>query len=434
MRALLRIALRNLLAHRESGLLLILVMAGASAVLVGLRALHEGVASSQREAVTTLLAGDLNVGGYFKAHPDALAPVIGDVGAVRAAVEPLRPPGCQWRERGRGHATVGAGRERTRSYMVGVDIAREPELGAGALKVTDGALASLARPRTMALSSVLAERLKVRVGDLATLYGRLPDGRRNALDVEVAAITGRAGLLGETAGILVSNATLRELGGYRPESAGVLQWVCDGDVDTVAVADRVRQALRDARFEVLPATHEAYGDKLAPLLRQPWTGQRLDVTSWEDESSFLSFVTAGLAALTVLVGLGLLSVVITGLFVSLSVAVRERTREIGSLRAMGMQRRSVVALFVLEGLLLGFLASTAGAALSAGLCALLGGAVPLPDVISDLFFSPTLPLEPRLADAVLAVSLVTVCAGLASIIPAFRAAALSPRSAMESLT
>jgi putative ABC transport system permease protein len=432
MRALLRIALRNLLAHRENGLLLILMLAGASAVLVGLRALHVGVASSQREAVTALLAGDVNVGGYFKAHPDALAPVIGDSGPVRAAVEPLRPAGCRWRERGRGHATVGAGRRRTRSYVVGVDITREPDLQS--LKVTDGALESLARPRTVALSSVLAERLKVRVGDMATLYGRLPDGRRNALDVEVAAITGRAGLLGEAAGILVSNATLRELGGYRPEAAGVLQWVCDGQVDTDEVADRLRQALRDARFEVLPATHESYGDKLAPLLREPWTGQRLDVTSWEDESSFLSFVTAGLAALTVLVALGLMSVVITGLFVALSVAVRERTREIGTLRAMGMHRRSVVALFVLEGLLLGLLASAAGAALSAGLCALLGGSVPLPEPVSNLFFSATLPLQPRLADALLAVFLVTTAAGLASIVPAFRAAALQPRSAMESLT
>jgi putative ABC transport system permease protein len=214
----------------------------------------------------------------------------------------------------------------------------------------------------------------------------------------------------------------------------VLQWVCDGQVDTDEVADRLRQALRDAHFEVLPATHESYGDKLAPLLREPWTGQRLDVTSWEDESSFLSFVTAGLAALTVLVALGLLSVVITGLFVALSVAVRERTREIGTLRAMGMHRRSVVALFVLEGLLLGLLASAAGAALSAGLCALLGDSVPLPEPVSNLFFSATLPLQPRLADALLAVFLVTTAAGLASIVPAFRAAALQPRSAMESLT
>ncbi|HYO68492.1 MAG TPA: FtsX-like permease family protein [Archangium sp.] len=122
-----------------------------------------------------------------------------------------------------------------------------------------------------------------------------------------------------------------------------------------------------------------------------------------------------------------------GLFVSLSVSVRERTREVGTLRAMGMHRRAVVGLFVLEGLLLGLLASTTGALVASLLGLLLRGTITLPAQIASLFFSDTLPLEPHLSAAVLAVVLVTLGAVLASIIPAARAASLSPRSAMESL-
>jgi putative ABC transport system permease protein len=432
MRSLLRIALRNLFVDRERGLLLFFVIASASAVLVGMMSLTAGVATEQRKAVLTLISGDLNVGGYFKVHPDTIAPVIGDTPGVRAAVEPLLPAGCRLRERGRGQAAVGSGRHRSRSFMMSLDVKQERD-SLGLLRVEKGSLEALDRPRTVALSLPMSERLRVQVGDVATLYAEMVGGKRNALDVEVVAITGRAGFLGEAAGILVSNATLRELSGFRPESSSVLQLMCGEGSDLEALDGSLRQALRQAGFEVLPASHEAYGDKVSPLLREDWAGQRLDVSTWEDESSFLSFVTDGLTALTALVGLIGIAVVMVGLFVSLSVSVRERTREIGTLRAMGMHRRAVVGLFVLEGLLLGLLASTTGALVASLLGLLLRGTITLPEQIASLFFSDTLPLEPHLPAAVLAVVLVTLGAVLASIIPAARAATLSPRSAMESL-
>jgi putative ABC transport system permease protein len=432
MLSLVRIALRNLLVDRERALLLFGVIASGCAVLMGLMSLQAGVASAQRQAVRTLLSGDVNVGGFFKVHPDAIAPVMGDTPRVRSVVEPLLPAGCGLRERGRGYVTVGAGRHRTRSFITGVDVGQEREL-LQSFAVRSGSMAALERPGMVALSVPLAKRLRVQAGDVTTLYAQTAGNKRNAVDVQVAAITEPLGLLGETAGILVSNDTLRQLHGYKPETSGVLQLACGEETDVEALAGSLREALRKAELQVLPATHEAYGDKLVPLLREAWAGQRLDVSTWEDESSFLSFITVGLSALTVVVGVIVFGVVVVGLFVSLSVAVRERTREIGTLRAMGMHRRSVVGMLVLEGLLLGVLASAFGAGLSAALCALLRGAISLPEGLSNVFFSGTLPLEPHLPHALAAMLLVTVAAALASIIPAARAASLPPRSAMESL-
>ena len=148
----------------------------------------------------------------------------------------------------------------------------------------------------------------------------------------------------------------------------MLQLTCGARTDIDALGDTLRQSLRQAGFQLLPASHEAFGDKLDPLLREGWAGQRLDVSTWEDESSFLAFVTVGLAALAVLVGAIVLAIVMVGLFVSLNVAVRERTREIGTLRAMGMHRPSVVGMFVLEGLLLGLTASSTGAGVASPVC------------------------------------------------------------------
>ena len=44
-------------------------------------------------------------------------------------------------------------------------------------------------------------------------------------------------------------------------------------------------------------------------------------------------------------------------------SVHERTREIGTVRALGMRRRSVVRLFVLEGFALGVVSAVVGVTL-----------------------------------------------------------------------
>ncbi|WP_342379688.1 FtsX-like permease family protein [Myxococcus stipitatus] len=434
---LFQMALGNLRAHRERALLLFLVVAGASGVLVMSMALTAGVASAHREATTTYLSGEVNVGGYFKVHPDSVAPVMGSSAKVREVLTPLVPEGCHLRERGRGRATVGVARRRYSSFLVSLDVAGEKQ-ALDAIVMKEGDLNALARPRTLVLSTAMAERLKVGVGDMATLFTEsIGTLRRNAVDVEVVAIMQGAGLLGSSSGILVSNATLGELQGYRAGAAGVLQLEClasaAGGRDPNALGDSWRQALRSAGFEVLPAMNKAYGDKLAPMLREGWRGQRLDVSTWEDESWFLRFITDGLSALTVLLGLIMLAVVVVGLFMAQSVAVRERTREIGTLRAMGLQRPLVAVLFMTEGLLLGALGSVCGAAAALGACVLLRDSIPLPGPLADFFFSPHLPLSPDVGSAVVAVVLVTFCASLAVLVPSLRAAWLSPRSAMESL-
>ena len=48
------------------------------------------------------------------------------------------------------------------------------------------------------------------------------------------------------------------------------------------------------------------------------------------------------------------------------IAIRERTREIGTLRAIGMQRGGVLWMFLLESLLLGLFGTLAGAVAGVG--------------------------------------------------------------------
>jgi putative ABC transport system permease protein len=114
-------------------------------------------------------------------------------------------------------------------------------------------------------------------------------------------------------------------------------------------------------------------------------------------------------------------------------SVHERTREIGTVRALGMPRRLVVRMFVLEGFALGSVAALVGVTI--------GGAMVLRLALSGIAMKTmTLAwmaggdtlfpvLEPwSVARAALAITAIST---LAAIYPAYAASRLQPREALH---
>jgi putative ABC transport system permease protein len=114
------------------------------------------------------------------------------------------------------------------------------------------------------------------------------------------------------------------------------------------------------------------------------------------------------------------------------IAIRERTREIGTLRAIGMQRGGVMRMFLYESLLLGLIGTGAGALLGAVLGLAINAArigVPLSVQLFLMSDHIQLALHPAgLASAAFFITLITT---LAALYPAYRAARLKPVSAMS---
>jgi len=106
------------------------------------------------------------------------------------------------------------------------------------------------------------------------------------------------------------------------------------------------------------------------------------------------------------------------------VSVTERTREIGLLKALGATKRSILAQFFWEGLLLTAVSGLIGIAVSAGgmwvLQKMLTGKVP--------GFDP-----PRLVpwSAAMALGCLVLCGVVAGLYPASKAAALDPIEALR---
>ena len=93
---------------------------------------------------------------------------------------------------------------------------------------------------------------------------------------------------------------------------------------------------------------QAFWMKFERVNREEWTGQKLDVTSWEDELSFMMWTLQALQGLSTVLLIILIAILVAGIMNTMWIAIRERTREIGTLRAIGMQRGSVARMFLVE--------------------------------------------------------------------------------------
>ena len=127
----------------------------------------------------------------------------------------------------------------------------------------------------------------------------------------------------------------------------------------------------------------------------------------------ITFAIVAIGAISLLVGsIGILTI--------LTIAVAERTGEIGLLRAVGATRRAILALFLGEAALLAAIGGAAGLALGLGVAGLLK------------LVLPALPVHTPWSYVVLAEVLAVAVGIAAGMLPARRAAHLDPLEALRS--
>jgi ABC-type lipoprotein release transport system permease subunit len=107
------------------------------------------------------------------------------------------------------------------------------------------------------------------------------------------------------------------------------------------------------------------------LGRESWKGSKVDVqTMFENASAIVDF-QRGLNTVSIIAVLVLFFVILIGVVNTMRMSIRERTREIGTNRAIGMQRGDVRSVFVLEIVFLAILSCVVGILLAWGVVSLL---------------------------------------------------------------
>ena len=110
---------------------------------------------------------------------------------------------------------------------------------------------------------------------------------------------------------------------------------------------------------------------------------------------------------------------------TLVMVVMEKNKDVAILRAMGATQKSIMSVFMFQGLLVGVTGTLVGLASGLGLCHLLAKYkfIELP---SDVYYISTLPVRVEMLDVVLVIVAAVVISFLATIYPSWHASRLDP--------
>lgn len=212
-------------------------------------------------------------------------------------------------------------------------IQEEAESSIGRLKLYEGRPLSDQESYGIGVSRGLAERLGLKRGDSVILMATTLDGQMNALDGEVFQIF--------DAPIEVLNNKMVYMTTHYARSLM--------DTDT---SDRMTLLLRkDASLRKTMARLRNIFDR---------EGLPVEIKTWEEMRVSYIRIRDMFRVIFAFVFVVVFLIVVLSVVNTVSMTVLERTREIGTLRAMGLRRRGVAVMFAAESALLGVLGSAAG--------------------------------------------------------------------------
>lgn len=411
---LLGIAFRNLLRARRRNALAGGTMALGTAALILGSGLSDGIARQLTDNLVAVQTGEIMVvrreDGFvpqnspFDAYSNER---IENGGAVIREIEQAAADLGISRVAPYLHArgTAIASNRSTPAVVLGIEPEKEPELFK-ALPPKHGAILSGA-PEEVYVGEPAAKILRLSVGDPVSLLIQTPQGAMNSLDAVVC-------------GIFQKGAPWYDNTFFVPLSAA--RKLADAEEGVTNIKLRAGGSER-----ALSKTRNALDGVVARL------SPGASVESAEQAGRFsFSIIQANEAALTVL-SLFLFAAAAVGIVNAMLMSVHERTREIGTIRAMGMRREGVVRLFLLEGLALGVVAAALGVLFGGAMVLYWGSTGIRMNTVTLAWLAGGDYLYPRLEflSVLRAASAIILMSTLAAIYPAYAASRLEPREALH---
>jgi putative ABC transport system permease protein len=404
---LLRMAWRNVWRNGRRTVIAVIAIALGVAFLLFFDGLYGGTGQAIYGNFVKLQGGNVQVhapGYREKAKRRPLLPLANAEVAMQAALGQPHVVGVSRRINTGGMVSS---REGTFPVVItGIEPEREAPVGLLAGNITQGRYLAAEDTDVLLIGRALAKRLEVSVGDRITLVGRATHEQMRRRTMTIAGIYDLGLAEVEKRMVYVSLAEAQSLFDLRGQATEVVV-----ALESVGQEPPVVAALRFT----LPGYEVHSWEEMNPEMKQ--TIERDIVT--------MNIIGA---IILLIAGVGILNLMLMAVF--------ERTREIGILAAMGLKRRGIVVLFLLEGTLIGLLGALVGCALGGLILAYLGQVGFAWNVSSEVSEMAALlgdRIYPQVGlDLLLQRALtVAIIAALASLYPAWQASKREPAEALH---
>ena len=297
----------------------------------------------------------------------------------------------------------------------------------------EGSFENMSDPQGLIISSKIADRLNLHLGDRVTVKLQTFTGQQNAGDFTIAAISIDTGLFGSMS-CYANLEYVNELMNIEPGDYLTLGIYLPDLMDTDPAASALLPELEE-RIQLF--SRETTGDQnpfMAILEQQEedsWEGIRYRFTTINDILSEVKEIVRVLNIAGIVILLVLFSIIMVGITNTFRMVLFERIQEIGTMRAVGMQRGAVRNLFLLEAFFLAIGGIVAGFLL-AGLVMLIlaqiywGVDTPLFMLLKNGFMTFRIPFFQMLLDTGIVLALTLFAAAW----PANKAAGMKPAAAL----
>jgi putative ABC transport system permease protein len=435
--SIVKIAWRNVERQKRRSNLLVGAIAFGVIVILMINSLTTGLINNAQSNFTSLLGGHIYISGEEVLDSGRVVSRTDDTYVLDQVLPYVEDQvsGIFKRSIARGEFIFGS--KSTRISFSAVHWDSEPGL-LETVEIISGSSESLSDPAAILLPEDAAEKLGVQAGESILFRFDTVTGQKNVAEFTVGAIikdTGSFGISSSYGDIMYFNPLLGlevdeyqslNLELYDINAMEQVASILESEIEKIAplyIDDDEEESEDPGRAMMFSGTSST---------DERWDGTRFAVSTLNDFMDMIIQMIAILNWISIGLFLVLLTITMVGLLNTFRMILIERTREIGTMRAVGMLRKNIKGIFLLEALFLALKGAVIGIAValvgSWGVSLInLGDDNPLLIFLQNGHFSmPFLPL--KTIGIVVLLSLITL---LAAWLPARKAAKLQPADALR---
>jgi len=431
----LRIAYKNVMRNFRRSLLLGSAIAFGFFILTLINGFTGGINTTIRDNFSGILGGHLYIAGTEVSDRSTEIDVIRNSDTIEQAVLSIQDEIESANFRTFASSVLIWGRGEEEILLTGVDVIEETNFLKSLQFAEGGPEVFLETPNGVILPEATVEDLGAEVGETIIVKANTVNGQLNVDDLVIVAT------IATNAGFAVSGYThIEKLNSLMDMSEGQFQSynIYLKDVRQVGPITETLHAELASLGEVVPRDEDEgggiFGLPPSNTVKEEdrWEGTKYDVQNVDDILSFLKNIITTMDQVALGIFVIILVIIMVGLMNSYRMVMLERTAEIGTMRAMGVQKAAIRNIFIWEALFVALTGAVIGLVLA--LITMYGlGTIDLNQYEDFTFFLSKGKLFfensiPRISFNVL---LLCIMSMLAVLVPARAAANLEPAEALR---